>query len=202
MLDRIPRSSESWYARRMVSGRWIVLTLSLAPWARAEPVKLRAKPALSTAQAACYALGEANDRIRVAFSKGSPFPDQVYGAFAGQGSGDATAANYLNRGQDLYGKFESVAAQCRATYGRGSAAVPANVAAPLARDAQSAKHAVDLYLDLPATIAKIDAEQKPAALLLRDEFLTAMYKIADGGRYDAASALADDAHEKLARIRP
>jgi hypothetical protein len=178
----------------------IALAIMLTPSARAQPAASKPRSAPPADQAACDALGEADDRLRVAFSKGSPFPDQVYAAFAGQGSGDATAGNYLNRGQDLYANFETVFAQCRAAYGRGAGSVPPAAAALLKRRAQDAKHSSDLYLDLPATIARIDAEQKPPALLLRGEFLSAMYKIADGAHYEAASALADDAHAKLAKI--
>jgi hypothetical protein len=180
----------------------MALALLLAQPSRAESFMPKTRPNSTVDQAACYALGGANDRLRVAFSKGSLFPDQVYGAFAGQGSGEVTAANYLTRGQELFEQFETVVAQCRTTFGTGAGPVPPAFAASIKRRAQTAKHTADFYLDLPATIAKIDADQNPARLLLRDEFLTAMYKIADGGNYEAASALADDAHEKLARIRP
>jgi hypothetical protein len=148
----------------------------------------------------CYGLGSADDRLRTAFAKGSTFPDMVYNAFAGQGSGDATAGDYLTRGQDLFQLVDTVAAQCRATFAPGSNP-PEQEAAPIRRRVQSAKHTADLYLDLPNTIAKIDAYQNPADLALRPQFLTAMYKIADGGNYEAAAALADQAHADQARIR-
>ena len=150
--------------------------------------------------ASCYGLGSADDRLRTAFMKGSTFPDQVYAAFAGQGSGDATAGDYLTRGTELFQLVDTVAAQCRATFGPGSNP-PEQEAAPIRRRVQSAKHTADLYLDLPRTIEKIDAEQNPADLALRPQFLTAMYKIADGGNYEAASSLADAAHATQSRIR-
>jgi hypothetical protein len=151
--------------------------------------------------ASCYALRAEDDRLRTSFAKGSTFPDQVYGAFQGEGSGDATAGNYLTRGQDLFTLTDTVVAQCAATFGPGAGPVQEVVAAPIRRRVAQAKHTAELYLDLPRTIAKIDDEQNPAGLALRNEFLTAMYKIADGGDYGAASALADDAHAKLARNR-
>ena len=149
----------------------------------------------------CYALRAEDDRLRTAFAKGSPFPDQVHGAFQGEGVGDATAGDYLTRGQDLFALTDTVVAQCAATFGPGSGPVQEVVAAPIRRRVAEAKHTAQLYLDLPRTIASIDAEESPAGLALRGEFLTAMYKIAAGGDYGAASALADDAHAKLARNR-
>lgn len=151
--------------------------------------------------ASCYALRAEDDLLRGAFAKGSTFPDDVYGAFQGEGSGDATAGDYMTRGQDLFTLTDTVVAQCQATFGPGAGPVQEVVAAPIRRRVAQAQHTARLYLDLPRTIARIDAEQDPAGLALRGEFLTAMYKIADGGDYGAASALADDAHAKLARNR-
>jgi len=151
--------------------------------------------------ASCAALRAQDDRLRSAFAKGSTFPDQVYGAFQGEGSGDATAGDYMTRGQDLFQLADAVVAQCQATFGPGAGPVQEVVAAPIRRRVASARRTAELYLDLPRTIAQIDSEQDPAGLALRGEFLTAMYKIADGGDYGAASALADDAHAKLARNR-
>jgi hypothetical protein len=159
------------------------------------------RPASSADVASCYGLRAEDDRLRSAFARGSTFPDQVYGAFQGQGSGDATAGDYMTRGQDLFQLTDTVVAQCQATFGPGAGPVQEVVAAPIRRRVASAKHTAALYLDLPRTIASIDSEQDPAGLALRSEFLTAMYKIADGGDYSVASALADDAHAKLARNR-
>jgi hypothetical protein len=151
--------------------------------------------------ASCYGLRAEDDRLRSAFAKGSTFPDQVHGAFVGEGSGDATADDYLTRGQDLFQLTDTVVAQCQATFGPGSGPVQEVVAAPIRRRVAAARHTAELYLDLPRTVAQIDSEQDPAGLALRAEFLAAMYKIADGGDYGAASALADDGHAKLARNR-
>ena len=151
--------------------------------------------------ALCLGLGTADDRLRTAFAKGSTFPDQVYSAFAGQGSGEATAGDYLTRGQELFQSADAAEAQCRSTFGYGAAPASPSEAAAIRRRVQGAKHDADLYLDLPRTIGKIDAEQNSADLALRDQFLTAMYKIADGGNYEAASALADAAHAAQSRIR-
>lgn len=185
----------------MSLGRWIVVSIFLTTASRGAPFMPKQRPNSSADLGLCYGLAQAGGRLRAGFSKGSPFPDQVYGAFAGQGSGDATAGDYLTRGQDLLQLADTVAAQCEATFGPGSGPAQPVVAAPIRRRAQEAKHTADLYLDLPQTIAKIDADQDPAGLALRAEFLSAMYKIADGGDYGAASALADDAHAKLARNR-
>lgn len=168
------------------------------------PIAASAAPPRSPSAAdvaSCYALRAEDDRLRSAFAKASTFPDQVYGAFQGEGSGDATAGDYMTRGQDLFQLTDTVVAQCQATFGPAAGPVQEVVAAPIRRRVASAKHTAELYLDLPRTIAQIDAHQDPAGLALRGEFLTAMYKIADGGDYGAASALADDAHAKLARNR-
>jgi hypothetical protein len=185
----------------MRHGRWLFLALLLAPASSAAPVMPKQRLNSSADLASCYGLAQSGGLLRAAFAKGSAFPDQVYGAFAGQGSGDATAGDYMTRGQDLLQLADAVAAQCRAAFGPGTAPAEPVVAAPIRRRVQSARRTVDLYLDLPRTIAKIDDEQSPAGLALRGEFLAAMYKIADGGDYEAASALADDAHAKLARNR-
>ena len=173
-----------------------ILLLAWPPAARSAP-----RPANGADVASCYGLRAEDDRLRSAFAKGSTFPDQVYGAFQGQGSGDATAEDYMTRGQDLFQLTDTVVAQCQATFGPGGRPVQEVVAAPIRRRVASAKRTAALYLDLPSTIAQIDSQQDPAGLSLRNEFLTAMYKIADGGDYGAASTLADDAHAKLARNR-
>ena len=158
-------------------------------------------PASGAETALCLGLRQSDDRLRTAFARGSTFPDQVYSAFAGQGSGEATAGDYLTRGRDLFQLVDTVEAQCRSTFGYGAAPASPAEAAAIRRRAQSAKRTADLYLDLPRTIDQIDAEQNPADLALRPRFLTAMYKIADGGNYEAASALADAAHAEQRRIR-
>jgi hypothetical protein len=178
---------------RIFAGALLLCTLS----ANAAPP--RAPSAADSAS--CYALRAEDDRLRSAFAKGSTFPDQVYGAFQGEGSGEATAGDYLTRGQDLFALTDTVVAQCAANFGPGAGPVQEVVAAPIRRRVAQARHTAELYLDLPRAIADIDARQDPAGLSLRGEFLTAMYKIADGGDYGAASALADDAHAKLARNR-
>ncbi|MDE2143972.1 MAG: hypothetical protein KGJ84_16300 [Elusimicrobia bacterium] len=151
--------------------------------------------------ALCLALGASGDRLRGAFAKGSDFPDSVYAAFEGQGSGDASAVSYLNRGQDLYQLVATVEAQCRATFGYNAGPRSDSEAAAIRRRAQSAKKSADLYLNLPLIIANIDSAQNPAELGYRPQYLTAMYKIADGGNYEAAAALTDAAQASRGRIR-
>jgi hypothetical protein len=182
--------------------RSLILAGLLASAAVAAPFAGRGQlgPGGGGNDAQCVGLRAQDDMLRSSFAKGSVFPDQVFAAFDGQGSGEATAQSYLARGQDLFALTDTVVSQCDATFGRGAGAAPPTVAAPILRRVSEAKRTAQLYLDLPRTIARIDAEQNPAALSLRPQFLTAMYKIADGGEYAAAWALADDAHAKLARL--
>ena len=188
----------------MRSARWGALVLLLAAaWAKGSEIARKfPRPAVSGADnALCVGLDQSDARLRLAFAKGSTFPDQVDNAFAGQGSGDATAGDYLTRGQELFQQVDAVSAQCRATFGYNAAQTSAAGAAAIRRRAQGAKRMADLYLDLPRAIDGIDASQNPADLALRPQFLTAMYKIADGGDFDAAGALADAAHAAQSRIR-
>ncbi len=146
----------------------------------------------------CYGLGSADDRLRTAFAKGSTFPDQVYNAFAGQGSGDATG-DYLTRGQDLFQLVDTVAAQCRAT----------SRPAPIRRNRRPRPSAGACRAPSTPPIftwicrgrsLKIDADQNPPTLPCARSSSTAMYKIADGGNYEAASA-ADAPRRPRSRIR-
>jgi hypothetical protein len=189
----------------MRTARWAALVLILASGARAAPFAGKnelPRPAVSGADnALCLGLDQSDTRLRVAFAKGSAFPDQVFNAFAGQGSGEATAGDYLTRGQELFQQVDAVSAQCRATFGYNASQTSVAEAAAIRRRVQGAKRMADLYLDLPRTIDAIDAGQNPADLALRPQFLTAMYKIADGGDFDAAGTLADAAHAAQNRIR-
>ena len=149
----------------------------------------------------CLALGQSRDRLRGAFGKGSDFPDMVYAAFDGQGSGAATAESYLTRGRDLYQLVATTESQCQTALGYNAAPRSEAEAAAIRRRAHAAKKTADLYLDLPRTIVDIDAAQNQADLGLRPQFLTAMYKIADGGNYEAAAAIVDSAQAARSRIR-
>ena len=184
--------------------RYALVVLLLASFANAAEFmgKTPARPATSSSDTAlCMGLGASRDRLRGSFGKGSDFPDMVYAAFDGQGSGDATAVSYLRRGEDLYQLVATVEAQCQQAFGYNAGPRSEAEAAAVRRRAQSAKKTADLYLDLPRTIANIDSAQNPAELGYRPQFLTAMYKIADGGNYEAAAALADAAQAGRSRIR-
>ena len=176
--------------------------LLLTPAARAAEFmgKTPARPAASDA-GLCLALGQSRDRIRAAFARGSDFPDKVGAAFDGQGSGEATAGNYLTRGQELFQLVSTVDAQCQAAFGYNAGPRSEAEAAAIRRRAQAAKRSADLYLDLPSTIAAIDARGDSLELSLRPRFLTAMYKIADGPDYEAAAAVAGAAQASRSRLR-
>ena len=194
-------ASISWYPNDMGRSLGAALACLLTVRALGAGFMPGGRPSSGSPMALCYGLGQSDDRLRTAFGRGSTFPDQVYGAFAGQGSGDVTAGDYLRRGQELFQLVDTVQTQCRATFGaNGAAASPAEAAA-IERRVRSAKRTADLYLDLPRTIDTIDAEQHPADLALRSQFLAAMYRIADGGNYEAAAAIADAAHAGQSRIR-
>jgi hypothetical protein len=184
--------------------RYLALTAVLLATAAngAEFMGKTSRPASSATDAAlCLALGQSRDRLRGAFANGSDFPDMVGAAFEGQGSGEATAGNYLTRGQDLYQLVAATEAQCQAALGYNAGPRSDAEAAAIRRRAHSAKRTADLYLDLPRTIANIDAAQNQLELGLRPQFLTAMYKIADGGNYEAAAAIVDSAQAARSRIR-
>jgi hypothetical protein len=160
------------------------------------------RPKVSSADAAlCASLFRAADLLRLEFRAGSDFPDRVTRAFEGQGSGEATAADYVNRGRELVQLTATVDAQCRAAFGPGAGGTSPAEAAAIRRRAQEARRTADLYLELPRVMASIDEGQNPADEALRPEFLKAMYKIADGPDYAAAQAIADAAQARRRRIR-
>lgn len=157
--------------------------------------------ASSTDEAMCAGLSRSGDRLRLALRPDSDFPDQVGAAFEGQGSGDATAGDYLTRGRELHQLVAAVDAQCRAAFGFRASPTSAPEAAAIRRRAQSAQRTAELYLALPRLMAELDAEGNPADQGLRPQFLRAMYKIADGPDYAAAQVLADAASAQRQRAR-
>ncbi|MFI5347718.1 MAG: hypothetical protein ACHQ51_15190 [Elusimicrobiota bacterium] len=184
--------------------RFLALTALLFATAAggAEFMGKTSRPVSSAGDAAlCFSLGQSRDNLRGAFGKGSDFPDVVYAAFEGQGSGDATAGNYLTRGQELYQLVATTEAQCQAAIGPNAGPRSDAEAAAVRRRAQSAKKSTDLYMNLPRIIAAIDGSPNQMEQSLRPRFLDAMYKIADGGNYEAASTLADSASAARSRIR-
>lgn len=178
----------------------IALLLAAGPARAAEFMGKVQRPANAAGDAAlCAGLFQSADRIKLAFVKGSTFPDQVYGAFSGEGSGDATTHDYLVRGEDLYQLTATVSDQCRAAL--QTPGTSAAEAAAVRRRANEAKRTADLYLDLPATVQRIDDSGSEAQNALREQFVTAMHKIADGGNYSAAQTIADSARAALSRLR-
>lgn len=179
---------------------WPLAALLLAPARAADFAGKPARPSPADA-ALCAGLGQSDDRLRAAFRDDSDFPDQVGAAFAGQGSGEATAGSYLARGRDLFAFADSALARCRAAFDYASSNNSPAEAAAVRRRAQGAKRDADLYLDLPRILAEIDAAGSPAEAPLRPRFLRAMYLIADGGDYAAARVLADAASAQRRRAR-
>lgn len=172
-------------------------------WALAALLAATAVPARadSADAALCAGLAQSGDRLRLALRSGSDFPDQVGAAFDGQGSGEATAGDYLSRGRELYQLVATVDAQCRAAFGFRASPTSAPEAAAVRRRAQSARRTADLYLALPRIMAELDAGGDPADLGLRPRYLRAMYRIADGPDYAAAQLLADEASAQRQRTR-
>lgn len=180
----------------------LAVLLSAVPASAAEFMGKAARPATSASDAAlCTGLDQSRARLKSDFMRGSDFPGQVRAAFDGEGSADATAGNYLTRGQELYQLVATVEAQCRAAFGYGAGPTSEAEGAAVRRRAQSAKRASDLYLNLPRVIAAIDAREDPMELSLRPQFVTAMYKVADGPNYEAAEAIADAAQASRSRLR-
>ncbi len=189
----------------MAIARWGVLALILAApaisagFAGKNELPRAAGPAADAAL--CAGLDQSVAALRAAFAKSSAFPDQVRIAFVVRGTDGASAENYLTRGRELARQADAASAQCRAAFGAGVPQTSPAGAAVVRRNAQRAKRWADLYMDLPRTIGGIDSAQNPAGLAQRPQFLTAMFKIADGGDFDSAGAIADAAHDALSRLR-